>query len=78
MRTCSNCKHRRFESYFGYDYCSIYEMSATEEEDINNAKDCDRYEEETEEDRHCPSSTEGDYGPGNPWDAPGMSIKDYI
>ncbi len=24
------------------------------------------------------SSTAGDYSPGNPWDAPGMSVKDFI
>lgn len=24
------------------------------------------------------SVTNGDYGPGNPWDAPGMSISDFI
>jgi len=24
------------------------------------------------------SSTNGDYGPGNPWDAPGMSVSDFI
>ena len=27
---------------------------------------------------YCPSSTAGDYGPGNPWDAPGMSVRDFI
>ena len=26
----------------------------------------------------CPSSTNGDYSPSNPWDAPGMSIRDFI
>lgn len=26
----------------------------------------------------CPSSTAGDYSPSNPWDAPGMSIRDFI
>lgn len=30
------------------------------------------------DDRYCPSCTAGDYGPGNPWDAPGMSIHDFI
>lgn len=25
-----------------------------------------------------PSSTGGDYGPSNPWDAPGMKISDFI
>ena len=24
------------------------------------------------------SSTGGDYGPANPWDAPGMSVSDFI
>lgn len=27
---------------------------------------------------YVPSSTNGDYGPSNPWDAPGMSVKDFI
>lgn len=27
---------------------------------------------------YVPSSTNGDYSPSNPWDAPGMSIKDFI
>lgn len=35
----------------------------------------DAYEEE---DYYCPSSTNGDYSPSNPWDAPGMSIRDFI
>lgn len=31
-----------------------------------------------EHDDYCPSSTNGDYSPSNPWDAPGMSIRDFI
>lgn len=27
---------------------------------------------------YVPSSENGDYGPSNPWDAPGMSVKDFI
>lgn len=27
---------------------------------------------------YIPSSTNGDYSPSNPWDAPGMSISDFI
>lgn len=34
-------------------------------------------EEEDNED-YIPSSTNGDYSPSNPWDAPGMSISDFI
>lgn len=29
-------------------------------------------------DDYCPSSTAGDYSPSNPWNAPGMSIRDFI
>lgn len=35
-------------------------------------------EDEDYEDEYTPSSTNRDYGPSNPWDAPGMSIKDFI
>ena len=31
-----------------------------------------------EDERYIRSSTAGDYGPGNPWDAPGMCISDFI
>lgn len=34
--------------------------------------------DEDEDDEYTPSSTNGDYSPSNPWDAPGMSIKDFI
>lgn len=30
------------------------------------------------EERRCRSSTAHDYSPVNPWDAPGMSIRDFI
>lgn len=33
---------------------------------------------EKDENHYTPSSTNGDYGPSNPWDAPGMSIRDFI
>lgn len=32
--------------------------------------------EESEE--YIPCSENGDYSPSNPWDAPGMSIRDFI
>jgi hypothetical protein len=67
---------------FGIDYCLNYEMATTEAEEIEAAKDCSVYEEGDpdcfERDDGCPSSTAGDYSPGNPWDAPGMSVKDFI
>ena len=30
------------------------------------------------DDHYIPCSTNGDYSPSNPWDAPGMSIHDFI
>lgn len=37
--------------------------------------DEDSYDEDEE---YVPSSSRRDYGPSNPWDAPGMSVKDFI
>jgi len=31
-----------------------------------------------EDDEYMPSATRGDYSPSNPWNAPGMSISDFI
>lgn len=41
----------------------------------------DMFDEERDDgwdDEYTPSSTYGDYGPSNPWDAPGMSVRDFI
>lgn len=43
--------------------------------------DEDSYDEDEEmfdEEEYVPSSSRRDYGPSNPWDAPGMSIRDFI
>lgn len=43
--------------------------------------DEDSYDEEEEmfdDEDYVPSSSRRDYGPSNPWDAPGMSVKDFI
>ena len=82
MRKCGNCKKRAFSSWSGHDYCLGYEMSSTEEDEVREAANCVMYEEGTpaclEPENYVPSSTAGDYGPGNPWDAPGMSVHDFI
>lgn len=39
----------------------------------DNFEDGDSYD-----DNYIPSATAGDYSPSNPWDAPGMSIRDFI
>lgn len=51
---------------YPYDLTEIYD----DEPDEDYLDDEDEY--------YTPSSTEGDYGPSNPWDAPGMSIHDFI
>lgn len=35
-------------------------------------------EEYDDDDDYTPSATRGDYSPSHPWDAPGMSIKDFF
>lgn len=32
----------------------------------------------SEDEDYVPSAENGDYSPSNPWDAPGMSISDFI
>jgi hypothetical protein len=36
------------------------------------------FNDEDDDEDYTPSATNGDYSPSNPWDAPGMSIKDFI
>ena len=76
MEKRSLCRNRFRPGMFGSEPCGLYEMDDCDGRDAG----CDLYEPETEdEDYHyCPSSAAGDYGPGNPWDAPGMSISDFI
>ena len=38
----------------------------------------DDCEQDDEDEEYIPSATNGDYSPSNPWDAPGMSISDFI
>lgn len=82
MRKCGNCRNRAFTSWDLIDFCLGYEMADTEQAEVENAADCSNYEEGTPDclrkDKYCPSATAGDYGPGNPWDAPGMSVSMFI
>ena len=82
MKKCGNCKHRAFSDMFGIDYCLDYEMACTEDEEVKAASNCHIYEEGTPDclcrDEYCPSATAGDYSPSSPWNAPGMSVRDFI
>ena len=58
------------------EYSTFYSTSA-----FNYPYDDHQYYEDDFDDDYeddYPSSTRGDYGPSNPWDAPGMSISDFI
>lgn len=70
MKKCKDCK-RYFRN--PHDLCYLAEI-----EEVDGDTDaCDNFEQAYKED-YCPSATNGDYSPSNPWDAPGMSIKDFF
>lgn len=74
-KSCLNCA-RRFDSYG--EPCKAFEMADGDDYEVY-AEECAGYEEETYEDRHyIRSSSAGDYRPSCPWNAPGMSISDFI
>lgn len=52
------------------EHCRVYCGLGVDEDSYD--------EEEFDDEEHIPSSTYRDYGPSNPWDAPGMSVKDFI
>ncbi len=57
----------------------VAELSDTEAEYFG--LDMEQYRDATDEDvdnHPAPSSTDGEYSPTNPWDAPGMSVSDFM
>ena len=52
-------------------YCGLGVDEACDEDEFDN-------EELLDEKEYVPSSTYRDYGPSNPWDAPGMSVRDFV
>lgn len=82
VRKCGNCMNRAYTSWDMIDFCYGYEVAENEQDEIRNAADCPRYEEGTpyclRKDEYCPSATAGDYSPSCPWNAPGMSVRDFI
>lgn len=82
-RTCDNCVYRYSMGWDGVlESCIDYAKVDPGEEAERMAANCTGYLYGTpsclEEDEYTPSSTFRDYGPSNPWDAPGMSIRDFI
>ena len=55
----------------GVSLDKLYEIADIETDDEWDEYDCD-------DEDYIPSSTNGDYSPSDPWNAPGMSAKDFI
>lgn len=56
--------------YDGCEWCSVNRVMMDTEYPPE--------EYESYEETYIRSSTNGDYSPSNPWDAPGMSVSDFI
>ncbi len=76
-KTCTNCKYfnacgdlERIAPCNGFEL-KMYDMCEPDD-DFND------FEDEWDEDEYVPSATNGDYSPTCPWNAPGMSIHDFI
>lgn len=70
-RKCKECG-RYFKD--PHNLCYLAEI-----DEVNGDTDaCENFEKSYDEDEYCPSATNGDYSPSNPWDASGMSIRDFI
>ncbi len=53
------------------EHCVIFRKASIRYDIAQEKKD-------TEDDEYVPSATRGDYSPSNPWDAPGMSVSDFL
>lgn len=74
-KKCGRCRYLMTYGMFGLESCARWESAVNDE---NPANSCERYSEKDDDEEYCPSATMGDYSPSNPWDAPGMSIRDFI
>lgn len=57
---------------------SKFDINGPWDDDGESYYDEDRFAGYVEDDEYTPSATRGDYSPSNPWDAPGMSMSDFI
>ena len=69
-------RHRDFKLYLNSAFNYMYQVP--EEFDELDFLREDMNKNMPEDDEYTPSATAGDYSPSNPWDAPGMSIRDFI
>ena len=45
---------------------------------LEELKKANKFLDDLYDEEYIPSATKRDYSPSNPWDAPGMSIRDFI
>ena len=67
-----------YSGHEGYLFARDSKVGHDEEYDEEYMDAYEEYEEASRRGDRTPSSTAGDYSPSNPWDAPGMSMRDFI
>lgn len=67
-----------YSGHEGYLFARDSKVGYDEEYDKEYMDAYEEYEEDVRRRDRTPSSTAGDYSPSNPWDAPGMSMRDFI
>ena len=78
IKSCENCGKRWVHGWDGLESCMWWDMT---DDPVKEAKNCGAWvldDSDPEGAHYTPSACGGDYGPSNPWDAPGMSIRDFI
>lgn len=81
-RSCRECANAYSNGFGRLEMCMTWEMheddTAAETCSAYCKGECRAYEQYKEEREYTPSATNGDYSPSSPWNAPGMSIHDFI
>lgn len=81
-RTCRECVNAYSDSFGRLEMCIGWEMcdddSAAETCNDYCKGECTAWKRYKERREYTSSATNGDYSPSNPWDAPGMSIRDFL
>lgn len=65
------------QSYLGHE-SRVYAKDLDPDEEPFNEYEHEHEDAQECEEVYCQSSTNGDYSPSNPWNAPGMNIRDFI
>ena len=66
------CTEGELNDFLWFEDTEIFNLLGITNEDEDDDED------EYDDDDYTPSSTHGDYSPSAPWNAPGMSISDFI